>query len=249
MRSTGENLARDEPMPRGDRHWYCVVTYSSGCCVQYYQYLINDKTVSGKTPPQRRQVRPTPTIHHQNHSTTCDSNWTGLNLEHGFPPFLLDFYLLHTYLRSSLTTTIRLWFSLPFRTDSPTKTSPMSKRKADEMTKPEQNACLSTSNSIPSPSPSPSPNSAPPFPFSELVPAPRQLGTPLCPESDGVGIYKRPPHANGSLKPSSRARGTVSESYHGCHARPDFLLVSCLILIYLELSWLILMFLRPDSRH
>lgn len=32
-------------------------------------------------------------------------------------------------------------------------------------------------------------------------------------------------------------------------ARPDYLLVSCLVLIYLELSWLILMLLRTYSRH
>lgn len=32
-------------------------------------------------------------------------------------------------------------------------------------------------------------------------------------------------------------------------ARPDYLLVSCLILLYLELSWLILMLLRTYSRH
>lgn len=32
-------------------------------------------------------------------------------------------------------------------------------------------------------------------------------------------------------------------------AQPDYLLVLCLILIYLELSWLILMLLRTYSRH
>lgn len=50
--------------------------------------------------------------------------------------------------------------------------------------------------------------------------------------------------------------GKAAEERHGnssapnsSSARPDYLLVSCLVLIYLELSWLILMLLRTYSRH
>lgn len=41
------------------------------------------------------------------------------------------------------------------------------------------------------------------------------------------------------------------DSSNGTHKaiRPDYLLVLCLVLIYLELSWLILMLLRSYSRH
>jgi len=40
-----------------------------------------------------------------------------------------------------------------------------------------------------------------------------------------------------------------SGSPNSSRSRPDYLLVSCLVLIYLELSWLILMLLRTYSRH
>lgn len=50
--------------------------------------------------------------------------------------------------------------------------------------------------------------------------------------------------ANGERAPEERHSRS-----NGSHARPDYLLVSCLVLIYLELSWLILMLLRTYSRH
>lgn len=103
----------------------------------------------------------------------------------------------------------------------------MSKRKADEMTKPEQNACLSTSTPNSSPRPS-----RPPFSFSDLAPAPNSTGVP----SQDQG------------RPSPRSTTADKAGPHPS-SRPDYLLVSCLILLYLELSWLILMILRPNSRH
>lgn len=122
----------------------------------------------------------------------------------------------------------------------------MSKRKADEMTKPEQNACLSMSHSTSYSS------SSPPFPFSELAPAPRRLRTPYSSlENDGVGGQQRRSPANGSTSNSitTKQGSSQAQSHKGSRSRPDYLLVSCLILIYLELSWLILMILRPNSRH
>lgn len=101
----------------------------------------------------------------------------------------------------------------------------MSKRKADEMTKPEQNACLSTSI----PHSSPRPSRPPPFPFSDLAPAPNSTGVPSPDQS--------------------RPRSSTDKAGPRPSSRPDYLLVSCLILLYLELSWLILMILRPNSRH
>lgn len=53
-----------------------------------------------------------------------------------------------------------------------------------------------------------------------------------------------PALANGEPAPEERHSSSNSSS-----ARPDYLLVSCLVLIYLELSWLILMLLRTYSRH
>lgn len=50
--------------------------------------------------------------------------------------------------------------------------------------------------------------------------------------------------ANGERLPEERHSSSSSS-----RARPDYLLVSCLALIYLELSWLILMLLRTYSRH
>lgn len=50
--------------------------------------------------------------------------------------------------------------------------------------------------------------------------------------------------ANGERAPEKRQSNSSSS-----RARPDYLLVSCLVLIYLELSWLILMLLRTYSRH
>lgn len=50
--------------------------------------------------------------------------------------------------------------------------------------------------------------------------------------------------ANGERAPGERHSNPSSS-----RARPDYLLVSCLVLIYLELSWLILMLLRTYSRH
>lgn len=46
-----------------------------------------------------------------------------------------------------------------------------------------------------------------------------------------------------SERAMDRSGGTAAQ------ARPDYLLVLCLILLYLELSWLILMLLRTYSRH
>lgn len=46
-----------------------------------------------------------------------------------------------------------------------------------------------------------------------------------------------------------RAPEEWHSSSNSSRARPDYLLVSCLVLIYLELSWLILMLLRTYSRH
>ena len=50
--------------------------------------------------------------------------------------------------------------------------------------------------------------------------------------------------ANGERAPEERHISSNSS-----RAPPDYLLVSCLVLIYLELSWLILMLLRTYSRH
>lgn len=50
--------------------------------------------------------------------------------------------------------------------------------------------------------------------------------------------------ADGEQAPEERHSSSSSS-----RARPDYLLVSCLVLIYLELSWLILMLLRTYSRH
>ena len=60
-----------------------------------------------------------------------------------------------------------------------------------------------------------------------------QMGMPVL--ADG-GNAAEERHGNSSTPNSSRTR-------------PDYLLVSCLVLIYLEISWLILMLLRTYSRH
>lgn len=44
-------------------------------------------------------------------------------------------------------------------------------------------------------------------------------------------------------------REDPSSSAIAAHNRPDYVVVLCLVLIYLELSWLILMLLRTYSRH
>lgn len=51
------------------------------------------------------------------------------------------------------------------------------------------------------------------------------------------------------LANGERAPGEWHSNSSSSRARPDYLLVSCLVLIYLELSWLILMLLRTYSRH
>lgn len=53
-----------------------------------------------------------------------------------------------------------------------------------------------------------------------------------------------PGEGNDSSSGTVGTAGTTSPQ-----TRPDYLLVLCLILIYLELSWLILMLLRTYSRH
>lgn len=51
-------------------------------------------------------------------------------------------------------------------------------------------------------------------------------------------------------KNDDSSRGTAGTAgTASLQTRPDYLLVLCLILIYLELSWLILMLLRTYSRH
>ena len=57
----------------------------------------------------------------------------------------------------------------------------------------------------------------------------------------------RPALADGER--AAEERQGCSSSPSSPRARPDYLLVSCLVLIYLELSWLILMLLRTYSRH
>lgn len=57
-------------------------------------------------------------------------------------------------------------------------------------------------------------------------------------------LAEMPMLANGEQAPEERHSSSSSSL-----ARPDYLLVSCLVLIYLELSWLILMLLRTYSRH
>lgn len=55
---------------------------------------------------------------------------------------------------------------------------------------------------------------------------------------------KRGALADGEQAPKERHSSSSSS-----RTRPDYLLVSCLVLIYLELCWLILMLLRTYSRH
>lgn len=56
---------------------------------------------------------------------------------------------------------------------------------------------------------------------------------------------RSPPGASGQISQGENSGSSATAT----HTRPDYLVVLCLILIYLELSWLILMLLRTYSRH
>lgn len=112
----------------------------------------------------------------------------------------------------------------------------MSKRKADEMTKPEHNACLSTSNPD-SPNSSPTPSPGPSRKISLMEGKGKKQTQEQTPR------LSRRRHEQHSQDGNDSPNGTHKAT------RPDYLLVLCLILIYLELSWLILMLLRTYSRH
>lgn len=124
------------------------------------------------------------------------------------------------------------------------------------MTKPEQNACLSTFESKPLAAVRSS-HPPPLYPLSTSAPA---FSEPMSVMGDEGKMQRQrqrrtqvqeqmemPLLANGERAPEERHSSSSSSS--SSRARPDYLLVSCLVLIYLELSWLILMLLRTYSRH
>ena len=87
------------------------------------------------------------------------------------------------------------------------------------MTKTEHNACLSTSQS---------------FPTTAAAPPSLSVVEEWF-NGENTESARHTPEKKMMMKPPAR--------------RPEYLLVSCYILIYLELGWLILMLLRTYSRH
>lgn len=127
------------------------------------------------------------------------------------------------------------------------------------MTKPEQNACLSTFESKPFRSSS-SPRTSPITPFSPITSAPASPeALPIMNNESNMQrqsqwraqaqVQMRLPVLVDGERRAAGERHSSSSSPNSSRARPDYLLVSCLVLIYLELSWLILMLLRTYSRH
>lgn len=121
------------------------------------------------------------------------------------------------------------------------------------MTKPEQNACLSTFES----KPLAAVRSSHPPPLSPLSTSAPAFSEPMSVMDDEGKMQRQRQRRTQAqvqmemqlLANRERAPEERHSSSSSSRARPDYLLVSCLVLIYLELSWLILMLLRTYSRH
>lgn len=103
------------------------------------------------------------------------------------------------------------------------------------MSKTEQKACLSTC--------------APPRPSSQPLPRhPPRVG-----RDDGAARdaqqARRSTHDRAGTERAGMERRRRRRGGEGTAGRPDYLLVCCFVLVYLELGWLILLVLRSYSRH